>query len=267
MNMPQLTVCKICDEPTRPFASATILRKHRIAYFRCGACGFIQTESPYWLDEAYSDPIVLADVGLVGRNLQSARVSRTVIRLLFDARGRFLDYGGGYGMFVRLMRDQGFDFYRYDPHCKNLFAHGFDADPAGAGQYELLTAFEVFEHLAQPVDGIQAMLGFAKNILFSTLLVPEPAPQPEQWWYYALEGGQHISLYTKASLHALASRFGLYLASCGDHLHLLTQNRWAPRLFKYACKPRYARIVDLFSRKRPSLLSDDYRKLTGISLG
>jgi hypothetical protein len=53
---------------------------------------------------------------------------------------------GGYGMFVRLMRDGGFDFHREDPLCDNLFAQGFDRQDDGT--FELVTAFEVFEQSA-----------------------------------------------------------------------------------------------------------------------
>ncbi len=40
----------------------------------------------------------------------------------------FLDYAGGYGVFTRLMRDIGFDFYWHDPYTQNLFANGFEKD-------------------------------------------------------------------------------------------------------------------------------------------
>jgi hypothetical protein len=41
--------------------------------------------------------------------------------------------------------------------------------------------------------------------MFSTLLVPEPAPKLEDWWYYGLEHGQHIAFYTRKSLAVLAN--------------------------------------------------------------
>ncbi len=56
-------------------------------------------------------------------------------------------------MFVRLMRDNGFDFYRSDRQCENLFAKGFEASLDVSPSYELLTAFEVFEHLPASHQG------------------------------------------------------------------------------------------------------------------
>jgi hypothetical protein len=99
-----------------------------VNYFQCSSCGFIQTETPYWLDEAYKYPINPEDTGLVNRNIVSAKRTSSLLYFLFDPHGTYLDYGGGYGLFVRLMRDSGFNFYWTDPFTKNIFAEGFEYD-------------------------------------------------------------------------------------------------------------------------------------------
>lgn len=38
-------------------------------YYRCPNCGFICTEEPYWLDEAYSSAIASTDIGVIMRNM------------------------------------------------------------------------------------------------------------------------------------------------------------------------------------------------------
>jgi len=48
--------CKICSNETYNIFSAKILNKNNIKYFYCDYCGFLQTEEPYWLKEAYSVP-------------------------------------------------------------------------------------------------------------------------------------------------------------------------------------------------------------------
>jgi len=50
-------------------------------------------------------------------------------------------------------------------------------------RYELVSAFEVFEHLVNPLEEIERMLRLSDSILFSTLLVPTPAPGLADWWY------------------------------------------------------------------------------------
>ena len=220
--------CNICGSSSERLFETLVLKKHRVDYFRCASCGFIQTEKPYWLDDAYKNAINTCDTGLLGRNIRLSKTAALLLPLFFRQEASFLDYAGGYGIFTRLMRDIGFDFYWYDPFCQNLFARGFEYDPEKSNEkkIEMLTAFEVFEHLADPRKELAKMLAISKNILFSTDLVPEPVPQnPNKWWYYAPEHGQHISFYTKESLSRLAKENGLYYYTDGKRLHLFTDRK------------------------------------------
>lgn len=174
-------LCKICNCILLPFGSAPLIEKYDVLYFQCSNCGFVQTEHPYWLEEVYTDAINDSDIGLVGRNLTQLQITRALLTLFFQCDGSFVDYGGGYGLFVRLMRDKGFDFYRYDTFCENLFAKSFDTVFPSNPSYELVTAFEVFEHLVDPLSEIEKMLQFSPNIFFSTGLLPPTNPKPGEW--------------------------------------------------------------------------------------
>jgi hypothetical protein len=240
--------------------------KHEAAYFRCTECGFIQTEAPYWLEEAYaSSAINRADVGMVQRNQRIAKVTRALITLLFDGSRRFVDYGGGYGLFVRMMRDTGYDFYRYDKHCNNLFAADFEACHPPGEKFELLTAFELFEHLADPVAEVRGMLEFSDSVFFTTEIVPEGNPVPDSWSYFGLEHGQHISFYTLRSLELLGQQFGLRLYSDGVFRHLLTPKKVSPWLFRIASTYKFGVLAGPFTA-RESLTPRDYRQVTGRGL-
>jgi hypothetical protein len=248
--------CAICGGARDVLGEALIMSRYRVAYFRCTQCGFVQTEKPYWLDEAYENPIIDSDVGYVDRNIRFASIAKAVISTGFDPNGKFLDYGGGYGLFVRLMRDRGFDFYRDDPYCENLFARGFDRTGSEDGNYELVTAFEVAEHLPDPVDGFEAMMRRGSSVLFSTVLLPNPTPKPGEWWYYSVEGGQHVSLYSRESLALLADRLGVKVKSSrnGDR-HLFTNSTRALTLFPFVSRKNVARLI---RPKRESLTQNDY---------
>jgi Methyltransferase domain len=254
--------CNVCSHSSDLFEKAQVLNKYDVKYFQCEHCGFIQTEKPYWLDEAYTDAITKSDLGLISRNSALARISKVIITTLFDSNAKFVDYGGGYGIFVRMMRDAGFDFYRSDKFCDNLFSLGFDAELEGSNQYELITAFEVFEHLVNPCDEIEHMLSFSRNILFSTLLVPKSMPKPSEWWYYGTEHGQHIAFYTPKSLKEIADKFHLNLYSNGSSLHLLTEKKIPSLWFNLVSRDKVSQILSLLLR-RPSLLSSDYYLSTG----
>ncbi|MBM4158024.1 MAG: class I SAM-dependent methyltransferase [Ignavibacteria bacterium] len=257
--------CKICNSDACFFAEAKILFKYKIKYFKCESCGFIQTEKPYWLEEAYSEAINESDIGLLKRNIEITKVTRAVIKTFFGKKGKYMDYGGGYGIFVRLMRDSGFDFYWYDKCCKNLFAGGFEAVTCieqEKKQFELLTANEVFEHLEEPIGETEKMLDFSTNIFFTTELIPKHYPKPDEWWYYATDHGQHISLYSLNSLKAIAKRFKLNLYTNGKNYHLLTSKKLISFIYKIITFPY---IPDLLNpvTKRKSFHDDDYEKAIG----
>ncbi len=248
------------------FARANLLGKYDVEYFRCTRCGLVQTEKPYWLDEAYSSAITAQDLGQVQRALERYKFTRSLILTRFDCNAKFIDYGGGYGLFVRMMRDEGFDFYRYDPYCENLFAKGYDAEPEGRNQYELLTAFEVFEHLVDPIDEIAKMLSHSRNLLFSTLLMPPSYPKPGDWWYYAYETGQHVTFYTPQSLREIGRKFRLRLCTNGIDLHLLSEKEVSPAVFKALLRPKIAMVANALLRRRkqhPSFLGVDINRITG----
>jgi hypothetical protein len=250
--------CWICSNRTVPFGTAIVLGKYRVQYFSCEHCGFIQAEEPYWLTDAYSSAITKSDVGLVGRNLVFAAIGLAVMSTFFNARSRFLDYGG-YGLLVRLMRDAGFDFYRYDSLCANLFAEGFDIDEQNPGAIELVTAVEVFEHLTHPLDTIAHMLKFSKNILFTTDLVPPHRPLPSAWPYYGTEHGQHIGLHTARSLAIVAEQFQLNYCSYGKSFHLFSEEKISAKWFRWITHYRVARFMPLLSA-RQSLLEQDHAR-------
>jgi len=137
---------------SRQFAfNAKILGKYQVAYFRCFSCGLLQTENPYWLEEAYTDAIALADTGLVYRNISIAPRLALLLNHYFDAKATYLGVAGGYGILTRLMRDYGFNYYWEDKYCSNLLARGFEASKS-TKPFAALTAFEVLEHVYDPVS-------------------------------------------------------------------------------------------------------------------
>lgn len=235
--------CRVCRAGSQPFGTAQVQGKYQVAYFRCEACGFVQTEEPYWLAEAYADAITATDVGLVRRNREMAAAAQSVILALFEPNAEFVDYGGGYGLLTRMLRDAGLRFFWYDRYCQNLFARGYEAEPSAPQRYALLTAFEVFEHLVDPLAELDSMLGLADSVLFSTNLIGERPPPLGTWWYYGLEHGQHVALYTLPALQALAAAKGLMLVSDGVSMHLFTRRPVSQMLFRLAVHQRLAPLV------------------------
>lgn len=260
-----MTKCKICEASSTPLFTTKVLGKHDVAYNRCTDCGFIQTDEPFWLGEAYSSAINEIDLGPLSRAISSAPIVEGVILTQLSPQGRFLDFGGGYGLFVRLMRDRGFDFSWYDAHCDNIFARHFPYDPAV--RYDLLTAFEVFEHLADPMAEMDRMMTMGQGVLFSTELVPPGISTERDWLYFGPDHGQHIAFYTPQALRRMGDRFGLSFVSDGYNFHLLSKKPMSEKAFKMFSHNGYkAKIARKYLRRRGrvgTLLMSDFLAVSG----
>ncbi len=217
------SICKICETNSDYAFTAKLLNKYNVKFYHCPKCDFIQSEEPYWLDEAYKYPINIEDTGLVSRNILLAKRTSTILYLLFNEKGLFLDYASGYGLFVRLMRDYGFDFYWSDIHTENLLAKGFEYNPAVHKYIEVVTVFECFEHFSDPIKEIEKFVAITPNIIFSTETFSKNVPAPNEWDYYGFSHGQHVSFYSQKTLQTIAQKFGLNLYSNGKSYHLLTK--------------------------------------------
>ncbi|MDH4127435.1 MAG: class I SAM-dependent methyltransferase [Spirochaetota bacterium] len=216
--------CKICSSQTNYIFEALVLNKYNVKYYQCTNCNLIQTEEPFWLEEAYNSAISNLDTGILLRNNELSKKLTAILPYISENADKIkmLDYGGGYGILVRLMRDIGFNFYWYDKHCKNLFAKGFEKNEEN---YSIVTAFEVFEHLVSPLEEINFIFSNigCDTLIFSTLLYENQVPT-QDWWYYSFESGQHIVFYNNNTLEHLAKSLNYYFYSYGD-FHIFTKNK------------------------------------------
>ena len=228
-------VCHLCgDENSRNVFESTVLGKYKANYFLCTKCGMLFVNQPSWLDEAYRNSINIYDTGILARNIAFSRMTAGIIYLFFRKNSKFLDYAGGYGVFTRLMRDIGFDFYWHDTYSTNLMARGFEMVDE-MSDFELVTCFEVFEHLADPTNELESIFSLSKNIIFSTELLSDPIPAPDNWWYYGLEHGQHVSFYSEKTFKYLANKYNVNFYTFGS-FHMFTPKQLSPVLLKLLMK-------------------------------
>ena len=255
--------CKICAQPVESHGRAKVRKKYNALYVRCACCGFISVEDPFWLPEAYAEPINASDTGYMARNLWCRDRVRMVIELFLSPTGRFLDYAAGYGVFVRLMRDIGYDFRWTDPYCENLFARHFEEPLPLESRFEAITAFEVLEHLVDPMSVLNELASSSSCLIFSTDLLPTPAPAPTAWWYYGLEHGQHVSFFALSTLEYIADRMSLHLSSDGISFHVLTREKLPMRVFR-RMDSRLWRALFSRTRQRASKSEADHELVSTI---
>lgn len=247
--------CRVCGSPA-PYVFSQPVLGRSVRYFDCRACGYVQTETPDWLEEAYSRAINDVDTGIMIRN--QLNVGRVIMTLFAMGRlqGRVIDHAGGYGILVRLLRDVGIDAHWRDKYCDNLLARGFEASD---GPWDLLTAFEVFEHIVDPLQELQAVLQQASVVLLTTeLITTAQTPHPD-WWYFGPEHGQHIGFFRAGTLDWMARKLGCSYLTDGLSVHIFSRAP-IPRTWKPLMRAR--RMWPLVARaKLRTLTMTDFDQL------
>ena len=220
MNKFSYTVCRLCSGQSDYQFEQKILNKHNAKYFKCTTCGSLQTEDPYWIDEAYKI-VDLFDTGRASRTL----VNFLLIPELLDILGvpktvNCVDFGGGSGLFARLMRDVGYLFHTCDKYGSNEFATGFIWRNPKA-KVSLVTMFEVAEHFPNPAEDWQDIFSMDPDwVLGSTTIYNG---EGADWSYLIPHSGQHVFFYTPAGFAQLAQQFGRTAYFVGEYF-LIAKN-------------------------------------------
>lgn len=211
---------KSCEELNGKFLP---LSGMPIYYARCDSCGFTFSPTMYsWsIDEfsqfVYNEGYVEIDPDYVTFRPNGNASMLTSLVKSVPPGFRHLDYGGGEGLLSEMMRDQGWDSQSYDPFVDGpLVASNY-------GTFDLVTAFEVFEHVPDVNRLMTDLVDLMKRpgiVLFSTILSDGEIHKNQrlQWWYAAPRNG-HISLFTRTSLERLAARNDINFGSFSETLH------------------------------------------------
>jgi len=244
MKIENSSACRCCQSTVNGIFTGSLIG-HKVRYFECPVCGYVQTEKPHWLDQAYASAINDSDTGIMARNQANARIVLATLWMMGKLDGTLVDFAGGYGILVRMLRDLGVNALWSDRYCQNLLARGFEHTNEKA---ILVTAFEAFEHFVNPAEELDRLLAVAPNVLFSTEIIADPAPKQEDWWYYGKEHGQHIGFFRIRTLEKLAQERGKILVSNGSSYHLIMDGPINQKMWKLAI--RLNRFMPILLRKK-----------------
>ena len=233
--------CRLCDGKLVFKFNCNVMQKIDVRYFECSDCLSLQTEEPYWLEEAYSLNLSNLDTGAVQRNIQNLTASYVVAKLL--GLRNVIDVGGGDGLLCRLLRDHEINCYVTDKYAVPLYAQGYSQPDFD--NPDLLLAFEVFEHYINPGKELFELFSTynPKVMLVTTTLY---SGQKEDWWYLAPESGQHIFFYSKQALDIVAEKYGYELLLSGVYIIFVKKGRASAlkkRILKRVLRGRVARIL------------------------
>jgi SAM-dependent methyltransferase len=224
---------KSCEEATGKWLRVVGVP---VYYARCINCEFcFAPEFSSWsADEfttwIYNDEYALVDPDYIEKRPRANAANLLAMFPNLPEFVRHLDYGGGTGLLAKLLRESNWNSTSCDP----LVDKGIDID--NLGKFDLISAFEVFEHvpdIQKLISDLRSLLSPDGLILFSTLL-SDGNIRPGQrlnWWYASPRNG-HISLYSRKSLSILAQNkhwsFGSF--SEGFHAFFPSVPSWATHI-------------------------------------
>ncbi len=226
-------ICPVCGGESRHHVDIPMQKSCEgngggdlVAYFLCASCGFCHApemcnKPPEWFREhIYNDDYILFDPEYSGE--RANRQARNLIYSYSFARKRIrhLDFGSGDGRLTEKLLKAGFDSTAYDP-----FVH----TELPSGKFNLITSFEVFEHVPGPQELMRGVASFLDDeglILASTNI--SDGEDIGRWWYAAPRNG-HISLFSRKSLTILAEKHGLesLIDANGAHYFYRSLPDWA----------------------------------------
>jgi hypothetical protein len=225
---------KSCEEARGSFLP---LAGVPIYYSLCDRCGFCFAPELYqWSLQDFSTRIYNDDYKLVDPDYVEVRpranakmLERMFANYALDIR--HLDYGGGNGILSSELFAAGWSSMSYDPFVDDPMSND-------QGRFNLVTSFEVFEHVPDVNHLITTLSSLVEKdglILFSTVLSDGNLARNQrlQWWYASPRNG-HISLFSSRSLALLGEKEDFELVSLSANLHAYrrTTPPWAAKIFK-----------------------------------
>jgi 2-polyprenyl-3-methyl-5-hydroxy-6-metoxy-1,4-benzoquinol methylase len=227
-------ICKICGSPTDVVGEKVGQHARRAFVLRrCQSCRFAFVEDPWTeydkiYDAAYyegrgADPLVdyhfeLAEPRGAIRTYEWAGIEAIVRRLAkLDSSTQWLDFGCGNGGLVRHAREAigcaavGFEEGGIVPAARARGIPVLEPSELAAreGSFDVVTAIEVLEHVADPLATLRRIRRLLKpgGVFFYT--TGNAAPHRErllEWSYFVPE--IHISLYEPSSMEEALRRTG-----------------------------------------------------------
>lgn len=206
--------CRLCGARSGFWNSNLLLNRYDISYYLCSECGSLETEQPYWLDHAYDVTGIGDDLGAGQRTIDlMLKTSALLDRITLPASVECIDFGGGLGLFTRLMRDRGFNFLSYDRYARSYFSDRHSLTSMADRSPAVVTAFEVVEHFPDPARDLQQLFDSRPALVIVTTELF--TGQDLTWPYLADETGQHVFFYSPKAMTRIARRFGYSLAFVG----------------------------------------------------
>ena len=219
--MTQKSNCPICHSQVRLFSNFLIQGKIGGRYLKCTSCNFIHAENPSWLEGSFTDALNSLDIGSVDRCNIVADFVEVLANSLKVDNPKVLDWGGGYGLLTRILRDRGVRCTHYDPYTEPLFANNIKLQ--SDARFDLIVLSEVMLHMTDPISTLTELLKISDNIMFTAVIAP-PDVTPD-WWYFMPDTGQHVAIFSQQTIPELGAALKVNTLSDNQFFHLVAKDQ------------------------------------------
>lgn len=227
--------CHLCGvEARRPWFT-----RGRATWWRCPACGFLYVHpqpEPAVLDRLYEVAYYDEVREYTGRYMEKWRARVLEVESLSEA-GRLLDVGCGAGAFLLNAVARGWDAWGLEvshsavaslpePARSRAVVGTLEACPFPGATMDVLTLFDVIEHVRAPVEFLDAARGPLKNGGLLVITTPDAgswkAKIKRRFWRY-FEFDRYLHLY-----HFSARTLALAIEKCGFQVTHWFRKRGTP---------------------------------------
>src|SRR5947209_12385843 len=92
---PETDPCRLCGAQSRLVCSQEVLYRYRVGYYQCPTCDLLQTQRPFWLEEAYNAALSALDTGAISRTMLCTDLTRALAAMLrMNPSDPCIDFGG-----------------------------------------------------------------------------------------------------------------------------------------------------------------------------
>lgn len=231
--------CPVCDQTQFTFR---FTKKER-DFWRCDACGLIKQHPlptpealEAYYDQSYAQGMYESFAAATQMKELTATSRMKQILRHVPMQGSWLDVGCANGVFVKVAREQGVDAVGVEL-SENAVARaqadglpvtqGTLSDYAPQRRFDCITAFDVLEHVIDPVSFLNEIRSRLTRDGYAILTLPNLNSWPaklmgKNWYFYIPE--EHLHYFGPANLRLLAEKCGLQCISIQSTYKPLTIN-------------------------------------------
>ncbi|TDJ51149.1 MAG: methyltransferase domain-containing protein [Nitrospina sp.] len=205
---------------------------------KCLHCGLVFNETRHDAEKLldfYSDVEDPTYLKNIDSRFKTFRYNFEKIKPRLPASGKLLDIGSYCGVSLKVAHENGFETLGVEPSKwaaryseevmqERVFQGTLKDLPAEEGPFDVITMWDVMEHLPHPVEEMKRIHSRLKPggvFVFSTLFIDNwyPKIMKERWpWYMDM----HLFYFTLDALSQLLTKAGLELVHHQKYTHIIT---------------------------------------------